>query len=289
MTYAPAIGRAMLTGAVLAASLGPLPIQLGFAVLAIGVVGMAHGASDLAIIEPSRRPLFLLLYGAVSLICLAWWAQYPQIALPLFLIASAIHFGVEDAPRGALSERAARGISLVATPAILHRRDYADILGFAAGHGVAPTTLSLLIAMGAGATLLVMILGWRRGDMRLLIGTGALLVLPPLVGFSVGFLILHALPQTDLRRRAIGCASHGAYFRVVGPILLAAILIVVLIGAFFVYREGTGIRALFAGIAALAMPHLLVTPWFEGRATRHVAAMRPGRVARSARSHPIAR
>ena len=271
MTRAPVIGWTMLAGAALAASAGSLPIQLGFAILAIGALGMAHGASDLAIVAPGRRPLFLLLYVSVSLICLAWWTGYPEIALPLFLAASAIHFGVEDAPHGGLPERAARGISLVATPAILHRESYGDILAFAAGHGIATTVLFLLIGGGAVATALVLIMAIRRRDGRLLIGTGALLVLPPLIGFSIGFLVLHALPQTDRRREEIGCVSHRAYFRAVGPILLAALLIAAAVGAFFVYREGTGVRALFAGIAALAMPHLLVTPWFEGRAGRPVA------------------
>lgn len=271
MTRAPAIGWTMLVGAALAASAGSLPIQLGFAILAIGVLGMAHGASDLAIVAPDRRPLFLFLYISVSLICLMWWTGYPQIALPLFLAASAIHFGVEDAPRGAPLERTARGISLVATPVILHREGYGDILAFAAGHDISTTMLFLLTVAGVGATALVLIMAARRRDGRLLIGTGALLVLPPLVGFSIGFLVLHALPQTDLRRQAIGCVSHRAYLRAVGPILLAALLIAATVGAFFVYREGTGVRALFAGIAALAMPHLLVTPWFEGRAGRPVA------------------
>lgn len=266
MTQAPAIGWAALVGAAMAAPFGPLAVQLGFAILAIGVFGMAHGASDLAIVTPRRRPLFLLLYAAVSLICLAWWIDYPQIALPLFLIASAIHFGLEDAPRGGLVERMARGLSLVSTPAVLHRQGYGEILAFAAGHDISPITLVLLAVAGAGAAALLAIMAARRVDSRLLIGTGALLVLPPLIGFSVGFLVLHALPQTDLRREEIGCASHGAYIRAVAPILLAAILIAAAVGVFFVYREGTGVRALFAGIAALAMPHLLVTPWFEGRA-----------------------
>jgi len=271
MTCAPAIGWTMLVGAALAASAGSLPIQLGFAILAIGIVGMAHGASDLAIVAPERRPLFLFLYISVSLICLAWWTGYPQIALPLFLAASAIHFGVEDAPHGALLERTARGISLVAAPVILHREGYGEILAFAAGHDISTTVLFLLTVVGAVATALVVIMAVRRRDVRLLTGTGALLALPPLVGFSVGFLVLHALPQTDQRREEIGCVSHRTYLRAVGPILFAALLIAAAVGAFFFYREGTGVRALFAGIAALAMPHLLVTPWFEGRAGRPVA------------------
>lgn len=277
MKHAPAIGWAMLTGAAIAASFGSLVIQLGFAVLAIGVVGMAHGASDLAIVQPHRQSLFLLLYGAVSLICLAWWTAYPEVALPLFLVASAIHFGMEDAPQGSWLERTARGVSLVTTPAALHQNGYAAILAFAAGHDIPSISLSILVAMGAGAAAILTVMACQRGDTRLLIGTGALLALPPLVGFSIGFLILHAIPQTDIRRAEIGCDSHGAYIRAVGPILFAAVLIAAAVGIFFFYREGTGVRALFASIAALAMPHLLVTPWFEGRTGHRVRVPRTTR------------
>ena len=56
------------------------------------------------------------------------------------------------------------------------------------------------------------------------------------------------------------------------------IIIAASVGALFFYREGTGIRALFAGIAALAMPHLLVTPWFEGRMRFCTMTMGKGRV-----------
>ena len=278
MDRTPAIGWTILTGAALAASFGSLLIQLGFAILAIGVVGMAHGASDLAIVEPRRRPLFLILYAAISLICLAWWTGYPQVALPLFLIASAIHFGVEDAPDGSLWERVARGLFLVTTPAVLHQQGYGIILSFAAGNEIAPLALSMASIMGGVAAAFVLALALQRRDGHLLIGTGALLILPPLVGFSVGFLVLHALPQTDIRRAEIGCASYRAYVRAVAPILLAAIIIAASVGALFFYREGTGIRALFAGIAALAMPHLLVTPWFEGRMRFCTMTMGKGRV-----------
>ena len=102
----PAAGWVILGAAGLAAAFSPLLVQLGYAIIAIGVIGMAHGASDLAIVEHTRRPMFLALYGFVSLACLWWWTTEPAVALPLFLLASAIHFALEDAPSGTLGERA---------------------------------------------------------------------------------------------------------------------------------------------------------------------------------------
>jgi len=36
------------------------------------------------------------------------------------------------------------------------------------------------------------------------------------------------------------------------------------VGGLLLRWDSSGVRSLFAGIAALAMPHLLVTPYFEG-------------------------
>ena len=248
----------------LAASVAPLAIQLAFAGIAIGVIGMAHGASDLALVPRARRPGFLAAYALVSGACLVWWTANPEVALPLFLLASAIHFAVEDAPAAPVLERAARGAGLIAVPAALHPASYATILG-AAGWGAEQLSATVAAFQVTGALLAILLLAvaWRRREPRLALGTAALLLAPPLVGFSLGFLILHALPQTRARRERLGCASDLTYLRAIAPVLAAALVVVAAVGALLLRWDPSGIRSLFAGIAALAMPHLLVTPWFD--------------------------
>jgi len=262
-TRAPARGWSLLLGAAAAASIGSMTVQLTFAIVAIGVIGMAHGASDLAIIEPRQRPLFVALYVCVGAACLWWWIADPALALPAFLIASALHFGVEDAPADRPLERVARGTSLVATPATFHASNLTDILRLGGtSPDVLPAMVSAMALSGAIAAAYLMVRASQRHDLRLLIGTVALVVLPPLVGFSVGFLVLHAEPQTVERRTQIGCATTGSYLRATAPILVAAILLATIIGVLLVHSDPSGVRPLFAGIAALAVPHLIVTPSF---------------------------
>ncbi|MGE7204087.1 beta-carotene 15,15'-dioxygenase, Brp/Blh family [Sphingomonas sp. NPDC019816] len=265
---APLIGRGALVLVALAASAGPRAGQLVFAILALGVVGMAHGASDLGVVAPARRPAFLLFYAAVSLICLAWWTAFPAIALPLFLVASALHFAAEDAPDTSWPERCALGTGLIAAPALFHPGEYAALLDLAAGATTPPAIVTALRLVGGVASVMMIVRAGRRRDGTLAVGTAALLLLPPLVGFSVGFLILHALPQTEARRRHMALASQRAYLRAIAPVLIAALLIGSLVGLLFLRIETSGVRGLFAAIAALAMPHLLVTPAFTRPATR---------------------
>jgi Brp/Blh family beta-carotene 15,15'-monooxygenase len=261
---APAFGWGVLLAATLPAAFGPIPVQLGFAGVTVGMVGLAHGASDLAIVKTDRRGAFLWAYVLVTLVCLAWWIAASAVALPAFLLASGLHFGLEDAPADRPLERLGRGISLVATPATLHIVALTNLLSLAGlPKDIAPALVEMLaIAGGAAAAGLV----WRgiaRADRRLIIGTVALLLLPPLIGFSLGFLILHALPQTTERRVRLGCATTAAYLRETWPILLAAVILICGIVIIVLRWDSTGVRSLFAALAALAMPHLLVTPWFE--------------------------
>ena len=253
-----------------------LPVQLAFAILGIGVVGMVHGAGDLAVVPKERWPLFLAAYALVSLVTLLWWINDPAIALPAFLLASAFHFGIEDARDGAPAERFARGSALILAPAALHTGSYAGLLRLAGGSASTLAALTPLLAIIGGlAGTALLLLAWHRRDMRLAVSIGALLLLPPLIGFTIGFLVLHALPQTAERRDFLGCSSTLDYLKTVMPIFVAAVLLAGLVAGLLLRFDPSGVRGLFAGIAALAVPHLLVTPWFEARSPLRTLSTSP--------------
>jgi len=269
-------GVAWLVVGAVAAAFAPLAVQLAYAILGIGVVGMVHGAGDLAVVENARRPFFLVIYCFVALATLLWWTIDPAVALPAFLLASAFHFGMEDAPDGSAAERVARGVALVAGPAALHAAGYGDLLALAGGPSSSLPVLTPVLAVAGGlACGVLMSLAIRRRDARLGIGMAALLCLPPLVGFTLGFLILHALPQTIERRDRLGCSTTASYLASVAPVLGGALVVTGSIVALLLHVEPSGVRGLFAAIASLAIPHLLVTPWFEARS----AGERPARAA----------
>lgn len=275
----------LIAGAAAAAST-PLPLQLALAILGIGVVGMAHGAGDLAVVDRTRRRTFLLAYGLVSVTTLLWWTIDPAVALPAFLLASAVHFGMEDGTMGKPVERVAHGVILVAAPATFHGPSYADLLRTAGGAASAlPSCTPLLAVAGGAAGAVLLVLAWQRRDLPLAGGVAALLLMPPLIGFTVGFLILHAIPQTADRRDRLGYSDTSSYLRAVAPVFGGAILLASLVGALLLHFDSSGVRGLFAGIAALAVPHLLVTPWFEG----HVIQREPALAGRLDRSVPCKR
>ena len=257
-----AIGWLSLAAVAIAASTVGTGIQLVFAVAAIGGLGMAHGASDLAMVA-TRRSLFLAAYLLVLIVVLVWWMTSPVIALPLFLLLSAIHFALEeDAGLGWLGRLLHGGLPIVG-PAVTHRNDLGHLLSLVSGNA----TLSAWLVAGfsvAGSALVVIAAGYgiRFRQPRLLTGIVVLLAFPPLVGFSLAFLVLHALPQNSVRALQLGCPTTMAYFRRIAPLLVAAAGVCAAIVVVMVETGAAGPRTFFAAIAALAVPHMLVTPLF---------------------------
>ncbi|KTT03827.1 hypothetical protein NS376_07220 [Pseudomonas oryzihabitans] len=240
--------------------------QLAFA-LVVGLgLGLLHGASDLCLVSPARRPAFLGCYLATALACLLCWQLAGALALALFLLLSAWHFAHEDELFTGRLTSLALGLFIVGGPALLHPAAVARLLGLAMGPAASLALaqwLTWLLVLGGALSLPVLLLAaWQRRCPWLAVTLFAVVLAPPLVGFALGFYLLHAAPQTGVRQRLLGAASLKAYLWLTWPILLGAAVFTLAGGLVFLLQERTGIRALFAVLAAFAVPHMLVLPRF---------------------------
>ncbi|KTT42206.1 hypothetical protein RSA46_22475 [Pseudomonas oryzihabitans] len=240
--------------------------QLAFA-LVVGLgLGLLHGASDLCLVSPARRPAFLGCYLATALACLLCWQLAGALALALFLLLSAWHFAHEDELFAGRLTSLALGLFIVGGPALLHPAAVARLLGLAMGPAASLALaqwLTWLLVLGGALSLPVLLLAaWQRRWPWLAVTLFAVVLAPPLVGFALGFYLLHAAPQTGVRQRLLGAASLKAYLWLTWPILLGAAVFTLAGGLVFLLQERTGIRALFAVLAAFAVPHMLVLPRF---------------------------
>nr|WP_241647095.1 Brp/Blh family beta-carotene 15,15'-dioxygenase [Rosenbergiella metrosideri] len=257
-------GWAVLYGAALVASFCPMGYQLLFASVAMGLLGMAHGASDLAIVRPEKKGLFLSGYLGLMALCLLGWQLFPASALPVFLVASAGHFAIEEPQASGWPRRLAIGIGLITLPAVCYLRETTVLLSYA---GLPAHSLALVMTIMQGVGILcaaqLLITGSLQRDYRLFVGVLSLLFFPPLIGFSLGFLILHAFPQTCVRRHLLGCNNYYDYLRLTWPILSGALLFSLLAIMFILPEAQNNVRILFTLLTALALPHLIITPFFE--------------------------
>lgn len=118
---------ALLLACGIAAGLIGGPAALLFAIAAVLGFGMLHGISDLALVARDRRVTFAIAYLTVGGIVLAIWLALPALGLALFLVASAIHFAVDDVPASRPLRRLSHGLLMVAGPAVFHRSTLAHL------------------------------------------------------------------------------------------------------------------------------------------------------------------
>lgn len=277
-----AIGRGgwLLLPAAVLASLAGGAGQLAFALLVGLGLGLLHGASDLRLVAPARRLAFLGCYLVTALACLLCWQLAGTAALPLFLLLSIWHFAHEDEFLADRLSALALGLFIVGGPAVLHETAVARLLALAMGPDAAPALAEwlarLLVLAGALALPVLLLAAWQQRRPWLAATLLAVVLTPPLVGFALGFYLLHAAPQTGVRQRLLGAPTFTAYLQLTWPILLGAAVFTLAGGLVFVLQERTGIRALFAVLAAFAVSHMLVLPRFlapgcRGRTTLRAA------------------
>lgn len=132
------VGLALACSAVL-----PLGQRWEFALVAMIVLGVPHGALDGEIARPLLRPrfgrawfpVFALPYLALFLVVMLAWRMAPVATLAGFLVASVWHFGSEHTASGDPLGVLLRGAMPIALPVLIHPAATAGV--FAAMAGVA--------------------------------------------------------------------------------------------------------------------------------------------------------
>ena len=244
---------------------------------AVALLGLPHGALDLPVAESlwplstrADRARFVAVYlGLVAGVALLWWLA-PGPALAIFLGYSALHFAGDWEGDGHLAQ-AAGGVSAIGAPALVHTGDVAAIFAHLAP-SAAETVAQALAASGVagGALVLLCLLSASRGRRSHLaelagIWAGAVL-LPPLLYFVAYFCLLHSVRHFTQTLAAL--PDRRRAWRMAGLVSAAAGAGA---GAAFTALQWTGsvapetslLQALFIGLAALTVPHMLLVDRFR--------------------------
>ncbi|MCC5841161.1 MAG: Brp/Blh family beta-carotene 15,15'-dioxygenase [Opitutales bacterium] len=262
--------------------------------LAIGVAifGVPHGALDLTLVRgmgvASRRHLAFVTGGylLLALGVLISWSLAPVTTLAFFLIISVIHFGLGDteALRGAQRwlEVSARGGLPIAAPLAFHAEVTHDLFLMLTG----PATVAAIERLMAWALPLVgfwavcLFLAvalrlyqsvqhkrehiWAVGE---LIGLLCVFyLLHPLAAFLIYFCAAHSVRHLADLAAARHPLESGRAARWIGWESLPLSLATVLIALGFALGmspatspEATLVRVVFQGLAALTLPHMILT------------------------------
>ncbi len=282
----------LLAGAALTLSAALSPgAQHVCALAAIVVLGVPHGALDgeaaRAVLRPrfgrAWFPVFSLPYLALSALVLLAWHGAPGPTLAAFLLASAWHFGTEEAGVGNGLDVIVRGGLPIAMPTLAHPEATAAVFQTVAGTPLPQLPDWLWAAAMAWLALAAVWVGHaalrRRGRLLAVPGLLAVMfaVLPPLTAFAIYFVGVHAPAHTAALIRSPVRAPRVRDIRSATVLALPITALTLLIGAALwpLYGGAAPDRLLaltIQGLAALTLPHMLLD---AGLARRERRALRP--------------
>jgi len=241
----------------------------------------------------------LVIYIGLAGLVVAGFDYFPTTALFLFLVVAWIHFGLGDTEALTGWRRSgecfARGGLAIAGPMTFHPDEtlvlFTQLSGPASGPLLAAIThfferfvcpfwlaiCALMVGLRIASTLdRSLSSAARRAHFLAAWEIIALTLLfwlwPPLAAFGVYFCLVHSLRHLV----QLGAARHPFAFRLAARWLWQeswpVIGLTLILGAFLAWHWGAGLspdtlvlRLLFVGLAALTMPHMLLTYWWHHR------------------------
>ena len=250
----------------------PEPLQT-LLIVPLLLGGLIHGAVDLARLSRLRFVSLIpaagiyLFVACLSLLC---FVSYPVIGLAAILVVSAAHFGSSDTEQPPGWRRwldiVARGAVVIIIPIWLHPQDvglvFVDIAGDDASGLVG--TISQLGPLAIFIAALAMLVQVTASNQAKSVEWGTLILLfvlaPPVLAFAVYFAFLHSARHLQKSKMMVSRIRNGH-----GYVVAAS-----LGGAFFCIMAGDaldidGASALFPGLFALTVPHILLEIWSRER------------------------
>jgi Brp/Blh family beta-carotene 15,15'-monooxygenase len=271
-----------------------LTAQITVLLAGIVLVGFPHGAFDHLVARPVLAPRlgrfwwvpFGLAYlGLAGLVWLAWMLA-PLPTLVLFLAGSVLHFGLGDIEDGLAPGSLPRWVAVltygalpILLPVAFHPLQAAPLLAAIGGVAAQPMEAALSLCLWLvplwGAAFVWLCVKAEPQSARVVpaaITAAGFVLLPPLLAFGLYFGLVHS-PRHLLRlgawhdpadpRRAARWAA-----RVVVPASLVCALGIIGI-ALTTQNVSIGLLVpTFRIIAALTLPHMIVTSWLGAAARR---------------------
>ena len=252
--------------------------DLLFPLLTILIIGMPHGASDILIArrlyprEWLKLSAFVAGYLFLAIIVLITWLLYPIFSLSVFLLISALHFGLLDTlSNQSASLRIVRAFIYGATPIIIpitfHTSDVNEIFKLLIfGKNDLAYQLSPLFPIWLLALTAFFFKNpekTRREILEIIAIAIILVILPPLWGFAFYFCCVHSVRHFFNLSKTLKPIEKFDIF----ALLLTVIVTLILIGVASFLLEGKEfendlLRITFIGLAALTVPHMLLVDFY---------------------------
>ena len=243
-----------------------LPVLL--ALIAIGTIGISHGALDGKIIWESSNDIFrklriYCLYLLLSFLGALLWYLYPLVGLSILLFISVIHFGNSDLydPKGMKDiTKKTWGFSVTFMPTLFYKSDVADIFMKLTGYMFSEILMTLIqfITALTIAIFFLNVMNEKITNSKIIILEMVSLVviaayLHPIEWFAIYFCGLHGI-------RALINGGFKVFPDILWlmaftlPVIFAVYMILGETGAFII----TDLLVVFPILASLTIAHMLL-------------------------------
>tara|TARA_B110000483_G_scaffold117380_1_gene142031 strand:- start:4184 stop:5050 length:867 start_codon:yes stop_codon:yes gene_type:complete len=243
-----------------------LPVLL--ALIAIGTIGISHGALDGKIIWESSNDIFrklriYSLYLLLSFLGALLWYLYPLVGLSILLFISVIHFGNSDLydPKGMKDiTKKTWGFSVTFMPTLFYKSDVADIFMKLTGYMFSEILMTLIqfITALTIAIFFLNVMNEKITNSKIIILEMVSLVviaayLHPIEWFAIYFCGLHGI-------RALINGGFKVFPDILWlmaftlPVIFAVYMILGETGAFII----TDLLVVFPILASLTIAHMLL-------------------------------
>ncbi|MGV8952679.1 MAG: Brp/Blh family beta-carotene 15,15'-dioxygenase [Cypionkella sp.] len=245
----------------------------------VALLGLPHGALDHRVasalwplITLRDHAVFIAGYIGLAIAVVVLWIIAPGIALGAFLIYSALHFSDDWRAEVGLWQSLPLGISVIALPALVFQSDVTVLFGFLTAEPTATLFAALLhkaaiAAIFVSALCLVVNLRpapWVAVEYAALVATA--LITSPLIYFVVYFCLLHSprhfLLTADQLKLTLLQALRATWPILMSTLAMAAVGALVLAVLTPAFEQAT-LQIVFIGLAALTVPHMLLTAVFR--------------------------
>jgi Brp/Blh family beta-carotene 15,15'-monooxygenase len=245
----------------------------------VALLGLPHGALDHRVASAlwplsklRHHAVFFAGYAGLAFVVLALWIIAPSIALAAFLIYSALHFSDDWRADLGLWQSLPLGISVIALPALVFQSEVAVLFGFLTSEPTATLFADLLHKIAIAAIIASAVClafnvrraPWVTVEYVLLVATA--LVTPPLIYFVIYFCALHSPRHFLLTADQLDLTPLQG-LSAAWPILVATLAITalgaILLAVFTPALEHATLKIVFIGLAALTVPHMLLTAVFR--------------------------
>ncbi len=280
----------------------PLPWQWGFFILTIVGLGIPHGALDFIVARHNAEQQkgayslnrFLFFYVGQSILFLMLWI-WPPIALTLFLIFSALHFGETDLQEFQLQpliKTIAVFLYGASTFVLLLLGHHEELIGYIPEIGAFIQRYDFIgwsirhfdaIYQGTLFSSLILLLIFSKKDENLFFRVMVLVLvqylvanLPFLIGFAFYFGLWHSLLSIQAIRQEAQFSTLDYMRRYITPqtMVFAGLAFVIMIGLYFLidryFDYSNGLFIFFIGLSILAIPHMQVMHGFFSRGQKAV-------------------